>query len=282
MQTLKSLSFSPLNETALKLLHQNRIITILDFLQEDVTKLAALTKLNLSEILAIRNEIFEKYSAPITTGNILLKKLLSTRRHIKSGIESLDIVTDGGIPIGYITEICGLAESGKTQLSFQLAINCVKCAENTVLYVDAKGDFSAMRLQKMLQAQQCSYREMAQILHKIRIVHIWTMDELVALFKSVKNKTLVMENLSLIIVDSLSCLMLQQLGDENKIGLSYLNTVVNYSRFIGNEFNVGIIFINIQTRWIDSDNCDIEDYGESTSTLKESVYIEKRDRKSVV
>lgn len=41
-------------------------------------------------------------------------------------------------------------------------------------------------------------------------------------------------------------------------GLSLLNILVNYSRFIANEFNVAIIYINIQTRWIDSDISDLE------------------------
>lgn len=90
-------------------------------------------------------------------------------------------------------------------------------------------------------------------------------------------------------------------------GLFFLNALVNYSRFIANEFNVGIIYINIQTRWIDSDITDMEgniyiyiwklcldcdfvsqkicmvkyiflDDAESTSAFKEQTYIEKRNR----
>ncbi|XP_075969278.1 rad51 recombinase D [Anticarsia gemmatalis] len=278
MQKLKSQTFCHLTQNVLKILAQNHITTIQDFLQEDVTKLAALTKLNLPEILAIRNDIFLKYSAPLITGPTLLNKVLRTRRQISTGIESLDTITGGGIPVGYITEVCGLAESGKTQLSFQLAINCVKDAENTVLYVDTKGDFSAVRIQKILDAQGFSHKDMAVLMHKIRVVHIFTMDELLELFKSIKNKTLVIDQLALIIVDSLPCLMFQYLGDESKIGLSLLNTLVNYSRFIGNEFNVGIVYINIQTRWIDSESYDPEDDREPTSFFKETTHIEKRNR----
>lgn len=58
----------------------------------------------------------------------------------------------------YITEICGLADSGKTQLSFQLAVNCVKDDTSTILYVDTKGDFSAVRIQKMLDEQRYSHK----------------------------------------------------------------------------------------------------------------------------
>lgn len=55
-------------------------------------------------------------------------------------------------------------------------------------------------------------------MYKIRVVHIWTMEDLVELCKSIKNKTLVIDHLALIIVDSLPCLMMQYMGDENKIG----------------------------------------------------------------
>ncbi|KAJ8725454.1 hypothetical protein PYW08_003637 [Mythimna loreyi] len=248
------------------------------FLQEDVSKLSTLTKLSLPQILAIRNEIFTKYSAPLINGTDLFTKVFKTRSRISTGIASLDAVTSGGIPVRCITEICGLAESGKTQLSFQLAINCVKDEDYIVLYVDTKGDFSAVRIQKMLDAQRYSHKDMASIMYKIRVVHIWTMEDLVELYKSLKNKTLIIENLAMIIVDSLPCLMFQHLGDDNKMGLSLLNVLVNYSRYIANEFDVGIIYINIQTRWIDSDISDIEDDGESTSAFKESTYIEKRNR----
>lgn len=77
---------------------------------------------------------------------------------------SLDAILNGGIPTGYLTELCGLADSGKTQLCLQLAINTVKNSENTVLYIDTKGDFSATRIQKILDA--CGYS------HKVAKIYI--------------------------------------------------------------------------------------------------------------
>lgn len=62
---------------------------------------------------------------------------------------------------------------------------------------------------------------MASIMYKIRVVNIWTMEDLVELFKCLKNKTLEIENLAMIIVDSLPCLMFQHLGDDNKMGKIY-------------------------------------------------------------
>lgn len=59
---------------------------------------------------------------------------------------------------------------------------------------------------------------MAIVMFKIRVVNIWTMDDLIDLLKSIKKRMLTIENLALIIIDSLPSLMFQFLGDENKIG----------------------------------------------------------------
>lgn len=59
-------------------------------------------------------------------------------------------------------------------------------------------------------------------MNKIRIVRVWSMDEILEFLKMLKNKAIVIERLSLIIIDSLPCLMFQHLGDNNKIGKGLL------------------------------------------------------------
>lgn len=92
MLKLKSENLENLCESSLKTLAQNRITTIFDFLQEDVSKLSALTKLSLPEILAIRNEIFTKYSAPLINGTDLFTKVFKTRSRLCTGIERYPMV----------------------------------------------------------------------------------------------------------------------------------------------------------------------------------------------
>ncbi|KAJ0180340.1 hypothetical protein K1T71_003744 [Dendrolimus kikuchii] len=276
MQALEVLKISSLSETVLKSLSQNRISTLFDFLDEEITKLSAITKLDISQVLAIRNEIFAKFSAPLANGSSLLVKSIIHKNKLNTGIQSLDTILDGGFPTGYITEICGLADSGKTQLCLQISINCVKQSDSNVLYVDTKGDFSAIRIQKMLDAYGCSPKEMALIMFKIKVVHIWTMEELIDFFKHLKKETIAVEKLSMIIIDSLPCLMFQHLGDDSKIGLTFLNTFVNYARYLCKELNVGVICVNIQTRWVDMDAADLDD--EADTTDREHLYIEKKSR----
>lgn len=87
MQKLKLQGIRHLSDGVLKILTQNRITTILDFLEEDIAKLSSLTRLNLPEILAVRNDIFEKYSAPLVSGTTLLIKVLRTEKKIPTGIK---------------------------------------------------------------------------------------------------------------------------------------------------------------------------------------------------
>ncbi|CAH2086774.1 unnamed protein product [Euphydryas editha] len=266
-----------LTESILKTLKQNRIITLFDFLQEEAEKLSTLTKLTLPQVLEIRQEIFKKHSAHLINGATLFINSLTCKKYIPTHITSLDEVLGGGIPVGLITEVCGLAGCGKSQLCMQLAINSVKESDDSVLYVDTKGDFSAVRIQKILDANGVSYKDMALIMLKIRVVHIWNMEDLITLLENIKNGILKIEKLSLIIVDSLPCLMLQHFGDENKIGLTFLNRVVNNSRYISKEFQTGFIYVNIQTRWIDQDVSEPEEI-ESSCTVKDITYNEKRNR----
>ncbi|XP_059048561.1 DNA repair protein RAD51 homolog 4-like [Achroia grisella] len=276
MQNLKSIEHVYLTAYVFKILTQNRITTIKDFLHEDPEKLSKLTKLTFARVLEVRNDIFKKYSAVVITGDKLVEKILKNKK-IRTGIVNLDEILDGGIPVG-ITELCGLSESGKTQLCFQLAINCVINTENNVLYIDTKGDFSAMRIQKILDTHGYSHKDMALILYKIKVICLWTIEELIELLKKIKNNQCDIENISLIIIDSLPCLMFQHLGDSNKIGLTYLNTMINYCRYIYKEFNLSILCVNIQTRWIDQDVSVLEDDEELSSLLKEPGYVEKRNR----
>ncbi|XP_038215590.1 DNA repair protein RAD51 homolog 4 [Zerene cesonia] len=273
-----NISMSPyLSSEIVKKLAQNRIFTIRDLVQEDVEKLSHITRLNITCIIDIRESIFKLYSAPIKNGFTLLSESAIKERFLKSGVKSLDTALNGGIPIGYITEVCGLAGAGKTQLCMQIAINCVRSSEKTVLYIDTKGDFSAVRIQKILDSWRLSHKEMAIIMMKIKVVYVWSMEDLIQLLQGIKLKKICLDRLSLVIVDSLPSLMFQHFGDDNKMGLKFLNIFVNHARYLCQEFDISVLCVNTVTRWIDQDVPDVD--GETMcSTSKENVYVETKNR----
>lgn len=84
-QKLKNIVLIHLSENVIRSLNHNRITNILEFLQEDVNKVSAITKLSLPQILEVRNDILSKFSAPVTNGIAVLQKLNFTKRYLSTG-----------------------------------------------------------------------------------------------------------------------------------------------------------------------------------------------------
>lgn len=57
---------------------------------------------------------------------------------------------------GNIYEFCGLSSSGKTQICFTIALNVAQYFAKCVYYIDTKHDFSARRLQDILEERKIS------------------------------------------------------------------------------------------------------------------------------
>lgn len=60
---------------------------------------------------------------------------------------------------------------------------------------------------------------MALIMNRIKVIRLWRMEELVELFSNIKDNLITFDELSLIVIDSLPCLMFQHLGEDCKVGM---------------------------------------------------------------
>lgn len=69
---------------------------------------------------------------------------------IPSGIGGLDIQLNGGIPLGYITEIFGASGCGKSQLLFQLAIQAQLNERKRSIYISTESILETRRLNEMI------------------------------------------------------------------------------------------------------------------------------------
>lgn len=72
-------------------------------------------------------------------------------RWIPTGSLSLDRALEGGLPPGTITLLYGEAETGKTSLAMQCAVNSARLGCKT-LFIDSDGDFSPERLSQIASA----------------------------------------------------------------------------------------------------------------------------------
>ena len=85
-------------------------------------------------ILQLRSEIQARFDIPLE-----IRKLQGTRQ-FSTGIPAIDVLTDGGIPRGTLTEICGTESSGRTALMFTLLGNATRGGE-CCAWIDAAGAF---------------------------------------------------------------------------------------------------------------------------------------------
>jgi len=85
-------------------------------------------------ILQLRSEIQARFDIPLE-----IRKLQETRQ-FSTGIPAIDVLTDGGIPRGTLTEICGTESSGRTALMFTLLGNATRGGE-CCAWIDAAGAF---------------------------------------------------------------------------------------------------------------------------------------------
>lgn len=65
----------------------------------------------------------------------------------------LDEILQGGLHCGKITEICGLPDSGKTQLALSISSNVSSDLKQNILYIDSKCDFGAARMHEILKSK---------------------------------------------------------------------------------------------------------------------------------
>ncbi len=76
--------------------------------------------------------------------------MLQLLHHISTRSEAIDKEFDGGIPIGSVSLIYGEAETAKSTLAIQCAVNCATQGYKT-LYIDCDGTFSTRRLSQIAQ-----------------------------------------------------------------------------------------------------------------------------------
>lgn len=84
---------------------------------------------------------------------------IKVQRNIPTGSKTIDEYLGGGLPAESISLIYGEAETGKTTLAMQCAVNCAKQGRKT-LFVDCDDTFSVQRLSQITAKQFAEIAEM--------------------------------------------------------------------------------------------------------------------------
>jgi len=116
---------------------------------------------------------------------------------IPTGCVSVDKILEGGLSSENVTLVYGEAETGKTTLAMQCAVNCAKKGYKT-LFVDCDGTFSARRLSQIASEK---FKEITDLVILMRPENfreqIFIMDRLT---------DYITKNFGLIIIDTLTSL----------------------------------------------------------------------------
>ena len=133
-----------------------------------------------------------------------MKRLRPT---ISTGSSELDELLSGGCAAETMHLLYGEAETGKTTLAIQCAVNCARIGYKTI-YVDSEGTFYAKRL------MQIASSDAQEVAPQIILAKPKTFKEQTAILDSLDEY--LTEKVGLIIVDTITALYSAEVGGESK------------------------------------------------------------------
>jgi DNA repair protein RadB len=125
------------------------------------------------------------------------------QRTIRTGCGQIDELLGGGFPAQDISLVYGEAETGKSSLAIQCAVNCARMGYKT-LFIDSDGTFSPKRL------SQIAYNDYEEISPLIILMKPTTFQEQIMAIDHLEEY--VTKKFGLIVVDTITSLYRVELG----------------------------------------------------------------------
>ncbi len=129
------------------------------------------------------------------------------RRIFPTGCGSLDKLLDGGFPRNSLSLIYGEAETGKSSLAVQCAVNTARMGHKTI-FIDSDGTFSPMRL------SQIAGHDSEKVSPLITLVKPTTFEEQAVAIDSLESY--MTKAVGLVVVDTVTSLYRVELGNAKK------------------------------------------------------------------
>ncbi|XP_046680765.1 DNA repair protein RAD51 homolog 4-like [Homalodisca vitripennis] len=249
-----------ISEKLLASLNENKIFTVLDYLQEDSEKLSSACNTSFKVILEVKHNLITNLSALPIHGMSAYENLLSSSALIPSGIESLDTLLQGGFLTGMVIELCGLSGDGKTQLCFTISAHVAAALKQSVHYVDTKGDFSAQRVLGIIKHKNIPEEECAAALERIQVTRISDIYELLRFLHHLKSCLGEDESIPprVVIVDSVPPLYFPFMASDTNQGFGLLNNMMSMMKVMATEYHILFIVVNLASTFVEAEVCDNE------------------------
>ncbi|KZV23933.1 hypothetical protein F511_23077 [Dorcoceras hygrometricum] len=231
------------------------IYTVEDFLIHDLYALAAFAeqdcspdklKQGITQVLSI----LDNQNRPWLNGLELLKDA-EQKKYLSTGCERIDVLLQGGLREGHVTELVGPSSSGKTQICLQAASNIAKNYSGMVMYFDSGNSFSPKRMAQFLnqsfnpdnsEVDQILERVMSSILHYSVFDIFALLDLLHQLLHDFKSQMCF--QVRMLILDSLSSLIAPVLGGGGAHGHALMVSTGFLLKELAHEHNLSVVVTN--------------------------------------
>ncbi|KAI3489945.1 hypothetical protein L1887_45859 [Cichorium endivia] len=257
MGALKSLAedYAIIDTTFLQFCASRGIFSVEDFLIHDMYTLMASTeklsnsdrlKQGINQILLIT----ETYHQPWMNGLVLLEDREQNKHYLPTGSESFDVLLQGGLHEGHVTELVGPSSSGKTQVCFQIASN-VALKKGKVVFFDSGNSFSPTRIKQMVThisglKENKANEALQQAMRNIECHAVFDMCALLDVLHQLKLnlKSQIGYEIRLIIIDSISSLIAPILGGSNAQGHALMVSVGYLLKELADRHNIAVVVTN--------------------------------------
>ncbi|XP_020552632.1 DNA repair protein RAD51 homolog 4 isoform X4 [Sesamum indicum] len=158
--------------------------------------------------------MIESQCRPQFNGLELLEDAQLNKRILSTGCERIDLLLQGGLRVGHVTELAGPSSSGKTQVCLKVASHVARKYSGTVMYFDSGNSFSPKRIVQFLTQE------------------------------SDPANTEIGCNVRMLIIDSLSSLIAPVLGGGGAHGHALMVTAGFLLKELAHEHNLSIVVTN--------------------------------------
>ena len=204
-------------------------------------------------IVQCQGELLLEHSTLPTQASDLLDLALDKCHPIPTGLPSVDMLLQGGVYPGEVTEVLGAIATGKTQLLHLLAIHCAHSL-SSVLYIDNNCSFSARRALRLWykinsHTDETQSTTGENMLKSIRILSLYDplllLPMLRNLLTNIQEKTNdFYSTLRLVIFDNFSFLLSPILEGFTIQGLILYSQIEKTINYIANVHNIAVVIAN--------------------------------------
>ena len=206
-----------------------------------------------SSIVQSQGEMLLEHSTLPTQALTLLELAIDKCHPIPTGLPSVDLLLQGGVYPGEVTEILGPIASGKTQLLHLLAINSAHSL-SSVLYIDNNCSFSARRALK-LWSKINSHTDETQstrgenMLKRIQVLSLSDPFLLLPMLRNLltniqEKSSEFYSTLKLVIFDNFSFLLSPIIEGFTTQGLILYSQTEKTLKYIANILNIAVVIAN--------------------------------------